>query len=215
MLESIKKNKKGIILMIISSICACVGQMLWKMSADKGLIYMIVGFGFYGVGALVMIIAYRYGKLSVLQPMLSLNYVLSIVLAAIVLGEKVGFVKCIGVLVIIAGVRMLIYYIVLVIMTLSGAVASLFLKKASASESIIATIKNINLYIGGALYLVSALLNIYVLRYLDYSVVLPLTSVTYIWTMVISYFILKEKISKKKIGGVILILVGAVLVSVS
>ena len=85
---------------------------------------------------------------------------------------------------------MLIYYIVLVIMTLSGAVASLFLKKASASESIIATIKNINLYIGGALYLVSALLNI-------------------------SYFILKEKISKKKIGGVILILVGAVLVSVS
>ena len=103
MLESIKKNKKGIILMIISSICACVGQMLWKMSADKGLIYMI----FYGVGALVMIIAYRYGKLSVLQPMLSLNYVLSIVLAAIVLGEKVGFVKCIGVLVIIAGVIMI------------------------------------------------------------------------------------------------------------
>lgn len=107
MLESIKKNKKGIILMIISSICACIGQMLWKMSADKGLIYMIVGFGFYGVGALVMIIAYRYGKLSVLQPMLSLNYVLSIVLAAIVLGEKVGFVKCIGVLVIIVGVIMI------------------------------------------------------------------------------------------------------------
>ena len=77
MLESIKKNKKGIILMIISSICACIGQMLWKMSADKGLIYM------------------------------SLNYVLSIVLAAIVLGEKVGFVKCIGVLVIIAGVIMI------------------------------------------------------------------------------------------------------------
>lgn len=103
MLESIRKNKKGIILMIISSICACIGQMLWKMSADKGLGYMIVGFGFYGVGALVMIIAYRYGKLSVLQPMLSLNYVLSI----IVLGEKVGFVKCIGVLVIIAGVIMI------------------------------------------------------------------------------------------------------------
>ena len=138
MLESIKKNKKGIILMIISSICACVGQMLWKMSADKGLIYMIVGFGFYGVGALVMIIAYRYGKLSVLQPMLSLNYVLSIVLAAIVLGEKswlCEMYRCscyncrsdndsrrrYG--------RMLIYYIVLVIMTLSGAVASLFFEK--------------------------------------------------------------------------------------
>ena len=110
---------------------------------------------------------------------------------------------------------MLIYYIILVIMTFSGAVASLFLKKASASDNIISIIKNINLYIGCVLYLVSALLNIYVLRYLDYSVVLPLTSVTYIWTMVISYFILKEKISKKKIFGVGLILIGAVLVSMA
>lgn len=65
---------------------------------------MLIGFCFYGVGALVMIIAYKYGKLSVLQPMLSLNYALSIILAAVVLKEKITLVKCIGVLVIIAGV---------------------------------------------------------------------------------------------------------------
>lgn len=65
---------------------------------------MLVGFCFYGVGALVMIIAYRFGKLSVLQPMLSLNYVLSIFLAMIVLKEEITILKCIGVLVIIAGV---------------------------------------------------------------------------------------------------------------
>lgn len=65
----------------------------------------------------------------------------------------------------------------------------------------------------GFLYLASALLNIYVLRYLDYSVVLPLTSFTYIWTMVFSYFILKEKITGKKIIGVALILAGAAAVS--
>ena len=50
-----------------------------------------------------MIIAYKYGKLSVLQPMLSLNYVLSIFLAAVVLKQQITL-KSIGVLIIIAGV---------------------------------------------------------------------------------------------------------------
>lgn len=107
MLESIRKNKKGMLLMLVSSICACVGQLLWKISAEQGIMVMLIGFLFYGVGALVMIIAYKFGKLSVLQPMLSLNYVLSIILAVIVLQEKVTIWKCIGVLVIISGVIMI------------------------------------------------------------------------------------------------------------
>ncbi len=109
---------------------------------------------------------------------------------------------------------MILFFIILIIMTMVGSVASLFLKKASGADGILALIMNVNLYIGGFLYLASAVLNIWILRYLDYSVVLPLTSLTYIWTMVLSYLILKEKISTKKICGVILILVGAVCVSV-
>ena len=65
---------------------------------------MLAGFAFYGAGALAMIMAYRYGKLSVLQPMLSLNYVLSIAFAALVLKENITILKCIGVIVIIAAV---------------------------------------------------------------------------------------------------------------
>lgn len=109
---------------------------------------------------------------------------------------------------------MILYFLCLLVMTLLGAVASLFLKKASGADSLIDTIKNINLYIGGMLYLAGAVMNIWVLRYLDYSVVLPLTSLTYIWTMILSNLILKEKITKKKIVGVVLILIGAILVSV-
>lgn len=104
MLNSFYNNKKGILLMLISSICVCIGQLLWKISSDYGIIAMLVGFFFYGVGALVMIVAYRFGKLSVLQPMLSMNYVLSIVLAAVVLKEDITILKCIGVLIIIVGV---------------------------------------------------------------------------------------------------------------
>lgn len=94
---------------------------------------------------------------------------------------------------------MLIYYFILVIMTLSGAIASFFLKKASASDNLFSMLKNINLYIGGCLYLVSALLNIDVLRYLDYSVVLPLTSITYVWIMVISYLNIKKILRRIKL----------------
>lgn len=104
MLESIKKNKKGIILMLISSVCVCVGQLFWKLSAQYGLMIMLTGFALYGAGALIMIVAYKYGKLSVLQPMLSMNYVLSILLAAIVLKEEITLLKGLGVLIIIAGV---------------------------------------------------------------------------------------------------------------
>ena len=108
---------------------------------------------------------------------------------------------------------MVIYYIVLLIMTMFGSVASLFLKKASGSNALIDMLKNINLYIGGFLYVSSAVLNIWLLKILDYSVILPLTSLTYIWTMILSYFILKEKITVKKIAGVCLILVGAIIIS--
>jgi len=107
MISSFCKNKKGILLMTVSSLCACVGQLLWKLSVSVGIIAMLMGFCFYGVGALIMIIAYRYGKLSVLQPMLSLNYALSIVLAAVVLKENITLFKCIGVFAVIAGVVMI------------------------------------------------------------------------------------------------------------
>lgn len=108
---------------------------------------------------------------------------------------------------------MKIYYFLLWIMTLIGALASLCLKKASSGVNLMEIIKNKNLYLGGVLYLLSAVLNIYILRYLDYSVVLPLTSITYIWTMILSGVVLKEIITKKKIFGVLLIVVGAMLVS--
>lgn len=104
MRESFAKNKKGILLMLISSTCVCIGQLLWKLSAERGTLFLLVGFCLYGAGALVMIVAYRYGRLSVLQPMLSLNYVLSLALAALVLKEPVTLLKCVGVLAIITGV---------------------------------------------------------------------------------------------------------------
>ena len=104
------------------------------------------------------------------------------------------------------------YYIILIIMTLIGSVASFFLKKGSSFKNIVELFKNKYVYIGGILYVLSALLNIYVLKYLDYSVVLPLTSITYVWTLFISAIFLNEKINIKKIIGIMLIVGGAFLI---
>ena len=104
MIESLKKNKTGILLMCCSSVCVCLGQLFWKLSTGGQTSFLFVGFLLYGLGALVMMVAYRFGSLSVLQPILSLNYVFSIVLSAFVLKETITLLKCIGVLIIISGV---------------------------------------------------------------------------------------------------------------
>ena len=104
MKESIKKNKKGIILMLVSSLLVCFGQLFWKLSVDGNNILLLLGFGLYGIGALVMMYAYKFGSLSVLQPMLSMNYIFSIILASTVLKEKITLLSLLGILIIVSGV---------------------------------------------------------------------------------------------------------------
>ncbi len=104
MLQSLEKNKKGILLMCLSSLCVCSGQLFWKLSVHGNMLLLLIGFALYGIGALLMLIAYRFGRLSVLQPVLSLNYVFSIILSATILQETITLRKCIGVLIIISGV---------------------------------------------------------------------------------------------------------------
>lgn len=104
MLRSFQKNRKGIILVLCSAVLVCIGQLLWKLSATQGLLLLLMGFGFYGIGAILMILAYRYGELSVLQPMLSINYALSVLLGILVLHETLTINKMIGICTISLGV---------------------------------------------------------------------------------------------------------------
>ena len=90
--------------MVIAAVFACVGQLLWKLSVTEGILFLLFGFVLYGFGALLMLIAYRYGSVSVLQPMLSTNYVLSAVLGFFVLQEKLSVLKVSGIIIITSGV---------------------------------------------------------------------------------------------------------------
>jgi len=116
--------------------------------------------------------------------------------------------------------KSLLPYVLLLIMTVMGSIASLFLKKAADSmkgdtlvKSILSLLKIPAIYIGGMMYVTAAIINIIVLRFLDYSIVLPLTAFTYVWTIVLARVRLKESISIFKIIGILLIIAGAVLVA--
>jgi drug/metabolite transporter (DMT)-like permease len=100
---------------------------------------------------------------------------------------------------------------VLIFMTMLGSLGAVCLKKSTASlTGVVSLLWNPWFYLGGVLYVVSALMNIYLLRIMEYSVVLPLTAVTYIWTILFSKLIFGERISWMKILAVACIIAGVV-----
>lgn len=106
-------------------------------------------------------------------------------------------------------------FIALLLMGFFASVASFFLKKSTVGGlSIKKLMFSPYFYLGGGLYVFSALLNLYLLRQLPYSVVVPLGALTYIWTLGIAYKFLEETITKQKITGVMLILAGVALVAI-
>ncbi len=118
MIESLKRNWKGMLLMLISALTLSVGSFLWKLAdlsslgdsltSLSGLISLVLkvlpGFIVYVIGAGVMTIALGMGELSVLQPMNCMSYVFALLLSAIFLTEPITPVTLLGVFTIIVGV---------------------------------------------------------------------------------------------------------------
>ncbi len=118
MIESLKKNWKGMVLMMISALTLSIGSFLWKL-ADLGdaasaissiaglwglFLKILPGFVVYVIGAIVMTIALGYGEMSVLQPLNCMSYVFALFISAIFLTEPITPLTLIGIAVIITGV---------------------------------------------------------------------------------------------------------------
>ncbi|MFQ3545398.1 EamA family transporter [Halobacillus rhizosphaerae] len=103
------------------------------------------------------------------------------------------------------------WLLVVLLFTLLGAIGGYFFKKATSHGIALNRYFITQLFIGGCFYGTGAILNIITLHYLPYTIVFPLTSITYIWTMVLSYFLLKEVITVKKVIGVLFIISGSFL----
>ena len=108
----------------------------------------------------------------------------------------------------------MIKYIFVLLMTLAGSLGAYFFKKSTAGLSgVLSLLRVPSFYLGGALYCLGALMNVVLLRYMDYTVLYPMGAITYIWSLVISNRFLGERITKKKVLGVALICVGVVLLT--
>ncbi|GHU66513.1 permease [Clostridia bacterium] len=109
-----------------------------------------------------------------------------------------------------------IYYGMLIGGCALGAFASYFFKGASGALNglnVTILLRQKAFWIGGFLYLIAACNNIFLLQHFLYSILLPMSSITYIWTMVIARRLLGEKITFRKIIGICAIVLGAVLIS--
>lgn len=95
---------KGIILIIIAALCTSFGQLFWKIGVSHNILLILLGFVLYGVGALSMIIALKFGNLSILHPLMCVGYIFALINGALFLGEKITMNHAIGIAIIIIGV---------------------------------------------------------------------------------------------------------------
>ena len=75
------------------------------------------------------------------------------------------------------------------------------------------TVFNVNLIIGGILYILAAGLFIIAIKHADLSLLYPLIATSFIWVTLLSFLFLNEPLNIVKGGGVFLIIMGVGLIS--
>ena len=102
--KSVQENWKGMMFMAASALTVAVGQLLWKFSGGTDLVLLVLGFMSYGIGSLLMVIAFKFGKLSVVHPVLSLSYVFGIFFGCFFLDEILNIHQIAAIAMIVIGV---------------------------------------------------------------------------------------------------------------
>jgi uncharacterized membrane protein len=99
--------------------------------------------------------------------------------------------------------------------TLIGAFGSFFLKQGSnrLENTLQSFITNKNLMVGIGLYVLSTGLYIVLLKKVDLSLLYPLTSLSYVWVIILSKIMLKEHVGKHKLAGTALIICGIIILA--
>ncbi len=112
----IARSRKGIILMIFCTIFTTVGQVMFKITSNSiqySILALLTNLPFilglisYGIGALLLITALKYGELSVLYPIVSLTFVSVVIASALMFAEPITVIKIFGIGSIILGVSLL------------------------------------------------------------------------------------------------------------
>ncbi|MBW3012382.1 hypothetical protein KY311_04305 [Candidatus Woesearchaeota archaeon] len=103
----------AIAFMLVCTIFTSFGMIFMKWGSEifssfalSTLVFLVLGFGFYGIGAGFNILALRGGQVSVLFPIFALNYIWVNFLSIIFLGEQMNMLKWLGALGIVVGISL-------------------------------------------------------------------------------------------------------------
>lgn len=106
-----------IIAALITAFLAAVGQLFFKWGAASVSVnilswifnwQLIVGLALHGLGFVLLVIALKYGNLSILFPILATSYIWVALLSISFLGEPFSAVQWVGVALIVGGVTLIV-----------------------------------------------------------------------------------------------------------
>lgn len=106
-------------------------------------------------------------------------------------------------------------YFLYVISGMLAAVSQVLLKLSTKQEykSFIKQYFNVKVFCGYGMLFCSMLLNMFAMRYMAYKFAPILSTISYIFILVFSVLLLKERVSKKQYIGIAMIFVGILLFS--
>ena len=109
-------NKKAILLILLTTFLASTAQILFKATAND-LVFdivkiitnyeLLIGLLLYLVGGILVIIAFRYGEITILYPLLATSYIWVNLLSNYFFDERINIFKWMGIAAIIIGVSLL------------------------------------------------------------------------------------------------------------
>ena len=116
-----RRKRHSLIIVVCCTIIGAAAQVLLKFGAGHlsnpsvlqaalGMLtnpYLFCGYACYGIFAALLVIALRHGELSLLYPVIALNYAWVSILSVLIFHEHMNAMKIAGVAVIILGVAIL------------------------------------------------------------------------------------------------------------
>jgi drug/metabolite transporter (DMT)-like permease len=104
--------------------------------------------------------------------------------------------------------------LLVVLCTLFTASAQFFMKRGSSTLklNLLSILTNYNIIIGLLFYSIGAVIMIYAFKNADLSTVYPLLSLSFLWVMLLSITVLKERVLAVEYLGMILIVSGIVFI---